>query len=175
MAQPARTTLLDEALEAWADARRGVAAELANIPARRAGFRPAPGARSVAELVRHVIETGLMWSGELSDPRGDFTRMDFPAFIEYYAGDVAGRRTKTGLLELLETTHAQGAAQLRAAGEVGMLQRITRFDGKRGTRLAWMHHGIAHEEYHRAQLALYARLLGLTPALTRLIKDLELS
>jgi uncharacterized damage-inducible protein DinB len=32
-----------------------------------------------------------------------------------------------------------------------------------------MHHGIAHEEYHRGQLALYARLFGTTPALTQAI------
>ena len=50
-----------------------------------------------------------------------------------------------------------------------MLQRIRRFDGEQGTRLAWVYHGIAHEEYHRAQLALYARLMGRTPALTKRI------
>ncbi len=51
-----------------------------------------------------------------------------------------------------------------------LLQAITRFDGKQGTRLAWIYHGIAHEEYHKGQLALYARLRGKTPALTKLIE-----
>jgi uncharacterized damage-inducible protein DinB len=50
-----------------------------------------------------------------------------------------------------------------------MLQNIRRFDGQMGTRLAWMHHGISHEEYHRGQLALCARLLGRVPALTKRI------
>jgi uncharacterized damage-inducible protein DinB len=50
-----------------------------------------------------------------------------------------------------------------------MLQHIRRFDGEMGTRLAWMYHGISHEEYHRGQLALYARLLGRVPALTKRI------
>ena len=48
-------------------------------------------------------------------------------------------------------------------------QFIERFDGKQGTRLAWMNHGIGHEDYHRGQLTTYARLLGLVPALTQLI------
>ena len=61
------STLLDEALDAWADARGGVIAELENIPARRMVFRPAPDARSVAELVQHIIESALMWSGELTN------------------------------------------------------------------------------------------------------------
>jgi uncharacterized damage-inducible protein DinB len=33
-----------------------------------------------------------------------------------------------------------------------------------------MMHGIAHEEYHRGQITLYARLLGEVPALTKLIE-----
>jgi uncharacterized damage-inducible protein DinB len=71
---------------------------------------------------------------------------------------------------MLKATHAQGARSLRQAGELRLLQLVRRFDGKRGTRLAWLNHGIAHEEYHRGQIALYARLLGRTPALTRLIE-----
>ena len=67
-------------------------------------------------------------------------------------------------------THRDGEKALRRAGELHILQTIRRFDGKMGTRLAWMNHGIAHEEYHRGQLALYARLLGRVPALTQLIQ-----
>jgi uncharacterized damage-inducible protein DinB len=54
-----------------------------------------------------------------------------------------------------------------------MLQRIQRFDGQLGTRLAWMHHGIDQEMYHRGQLAIYQRLIGITPALTKLIQGSE--
>ena len=46
MATVTQTTLLEEALEAWGDARRGVVAELSNVTARDVDFRPAPGARS---------------------------------------------------------------------------------------------------------------------------------
>jgi uncharacterized damage-inducible protein DinB len=51
-----------------------------------------------------------------------------------------------------------------------MLQLITRFDGTPGTRMAWLHHGIDQEMYHRGQLTLYARLLGIEPALTKRIR-----
>ena len=51
----------------------------------------------------------------------------------------------------------------------GYLQQIVQFNGEKATRLSWMHHGIAHEEYHRGQIALYARLAGEVPALTKLI------
>ena len=164
-------SLLDEALDAWADARRGVIAELRCVPAGQMDFRPEDGARSVPEIAQHIADTALMWCGELSNPAGDFTRKSFPAFIREYGTPEADRAgDKAGLLRLLRTTHAQGVRQLRDTGEVGMLQTIRRFDGEPWTRLAWMQHGIAHEEYHRGQLALYVRLLGKTPALTKLIE-----
>ena len=164
-------SLLDEALEAWDDARRGVIAELRSVPPGQVDFRPEPGARSIAELAQHVVDTALMWCGELADPDGDFTRKNFPAFMKAYGTPASKRpRDRSGLVRLLRSTHTAGARRLRQVGEVGMLQTIRRFDGESGTRLAWLQHGIAHEEYHRGQLALCVRLLGRTPALTRLIE-----
>ncbi len=167
-----KASLIDEALEAWADARHGVIAELRSVPAGQVDFRPDPGARSVAELVQHIVDTALMWSGELANPAGDFTRMSFPAFVKIYGTPESKRPgDRSGLVRLLRSTHASGARRIRQAGEVGMLQAIRRFDGESWTRLAWLQHGIAHEEYHRGQLALYVRLLGRTPALTKLIEE----
>ena len=173
---PLATTLLEEALESWADARRGVIAELRRVSPNRIDFRPEPGARSVAELAQHIVDTAAMWAGELANPKGDFARKDFSAFIRQYGTPAADRpATRSGLVRLLRTSHAAGARAIRQAGEVGMLQKIRRFDGEDWTRLTWMHHGIAHEEYHRAQLALYVRLLGRTPALTKLIHEMSSS
>ena len=76
---------------------------------------------------------------------------------------------KKQLIALLTKTQQDGEKKIRAAGDLHFLQLITRFDGERGSRLAWMNHGIAHEEYHRGQIALYARLVGRVPALTQLI------
>jgi uncharacterized damage-inducible protein DinB len=162
-------TLLDEALEAWAYTRQGVIAEVRNLPAGRFDVRPAEGGRTAAELVRHIIESGLMMAGELSRPDGDFTRKPYPKLIAEYSAGVSRARTKAQLLDRLARSHADGDRRIRRAGERFMLQYITRFDGLDGTRLAWMHHGISHEEYHRGQLAFYARLMGRVPALTRLI------
>lgn len=164
-------SLLEEALDAWTDARRGVIAELRAIPVGRMDFRPDDGARSAAGIAQHVADTALMWCGELSNPAGDFTRQSFPAFLREYGVPAADRpRDRAGLVRLLRSTHAAGMRQLRGAGEVAMLQTIRRFDGQPWTRLAWLQHGIAHEEYHRGQLALYVRLLGRTPALTKRIE-----
>jgi uncharacterized damage-inducible protein DinB len=165
----AYTTLLEEALEAWEYCRAGVVEEAANIPEEGWDFRPAEGARSVRELVRHVIESGLMAAGELTRPDGDFRRQAFPGFIREYAGHVAGVAERGALLRMLSDTREEGDRRFRDVGELFMLGPIHRFDGEPGTRLAWLHHAVQHEMYHRGQLALYARMLGRVPALTQRI------
>lgn len=163
------STLLGEALEAWEYAREGVIAEAASIPADRFDFRPDTASRSVAELVVHIIESGQMMAGELSRSGGDFTRQSYGEHVREHAGGIPPDQPPEALLELLRRTGEDGRRRIREAGEISMLQRIRRFDGLEGTRLAWLNHGIDHEMYHRGQLALYVRLLGRVPALTRRI------
>lgn len=163
-------TLLEEAIDAWIDAREGVIAEVKNFPPAKLAFRPAPGTRSVAELAVHIMEVSAMMTGELTREDTDFHRMPFPRLVAHWAKDVQGLRGKREIVAALERTLRMGVAAFRNAGELHMMQWITRFDGRKGTRLAWFHHGIAQEMYHRGQLATYARLAGLTPALTRRIE-----
>src|SRR5215467_15094374 len=163
------TSLLDEALEAWQYTRAGVISELRNLPDASLTFRPSAESRSAADIAVHIAESGLMMAGELSRPDGNFQRKSFPQFMKEYARGVKPTTNKKQLVQLLTKTQAEGAQKLAKAGELHLLQLITRFDGIPGTRLAWMNHGIAHEEYHRGQLALYARLVGRVPALTQLI------
>ncbi|MGE5278174.1 MAG: DinB family protein [Acidobacteriota bacterium] len=164
------TTLLEEALELWEFTREGVIAELQSLPDKDLGFRPTEKSRSAIELVQHIVESGALMSGELTRPDGDFQRKSYEGFLHEYGRGISAKRTKAQLLDALKKTHTEGQRRFRETGELRMLQLIRRFDGKMGSRLAWMSHGISHEEYHRGQLALYARLLGRVPALTRRIE-----
>jgi uncharacterized damage-inducible protein DinB len=161
------STLLEESLAGWHYTRDGVIAELQNIPADAYGFRPAAGMRTVAELAWHIVESGLMMAGELSRDDGDFTRQAPGAFLKEYSGSVDRVMEKGAVIRLLRESHAAGDTRIREAGAVHMMASIVQFDGTSATRLSWMSHGVAHEEYHRGQLALYARLMGLEPALTQ--------
>lgn len=163
------TTLLDETLDGWRYAREGVIAELENIPAGSFDFSPASAVRTVAELARHLIESGCVMVGELSRPDGNFTRQSYPEFLKEYASGLDTRQDKDALIGLLRSSLEAGIETFRQTGEIRMLQQIIQFNGEPATRLSWMSHGIAHEEYHRGQLCVYARLLGLVPALTKLI------
>jgi uncharacterized damage-inducible protein DinB len=162
-------TLLEEALVGWRYAREGVVAELENIPEESFGFRPVPEVRTVAELARHIAESAAVMVGELTRPDGDFTRQSFPEHLKEHAADLDTRQDKDALLALLRGSLEAGIAKFYEAGELRMLQLITQFNGEPATRLSWMSHGVAHEEYHRGQLCVYARQLGLVPALTQLI------
>ena len=164
-------SLLDEMLAAWTFTRDGVIGEVKNLPESAFAFRPNDATRTAREVVQHIIESSLLMSGELSRADGDFLRKPYPQLLKEHArGGVTRYRTKAALVAALKRTHADGLKRFRAAGEVAMLQHIRQFNGEPATRLVWMHHGIAHEEYHRGQLALYARLVGRVPALTKLIQ-----
>lgn len=161
--------MLDELIEAWRYTREGVIAEAENLPADRFHERPAGLGRSALDLVSHIVESGWLMAGELSRADGDFQRASYPDLLAEHTppGDLADDRE--GALEALRRSHAAGEALLREAGSAALQRPIRQFNGVEASRLAWMHHGVAHEEYHRGQLALYARLLGETPALTKLI------
>jgi uncharacterized damage-inducible protein DinB len=160
-------SLLEEALDAWQFARDGVIGEVRNLPDE--AMTRVVGARTVAELVHHIAESGLVMAGELTRADGDFQRQPYPAFLAEYAGAMEHPTGKAELIALLERTHREGRDRIRKAGEARLLEPIRQFNGEPARRLTWMHHGIGHEEYHRGQMALGARLLGHVPALTKLI------
>ena len=163
-------TLLEETLENWGFAREGVIAEVRNLSEKDLAWRPAEGSRTAGELVAHILESGALMAGELTRDDGDFRRRGYEALLSEHSRGIRMKGTKKQLLAELARTHKDGAARIRKAGEIHMLQQIRRFDGIPGTRLAWMQHGVGHEEYHRGQLALIARFAGRTPALTQLIQ-----
>lgn len=164
-------SFLEETLEAWRDARMGIVAELENLPGDQMDFRPTPDTKSVRELIQHILEVSMMMTGELTRPDTDLKRMPWPKMLAEYARDAHAAQTKQQLLAVLRSQMDDAEEKFRAAGELALMQYLERFDGRQGTKLQWLHHGIAQEMYHRGQLALYARLMGLKPALTRLIEE----
>ncbi|HEX9727995.1 MAG TPA: DinB family protein [Gemmatimonadales bacterium] len=165
-----KPSLLEETLEAWRDVRSGIIDECRNIPARQYSFRPTPAVKSVHELVQHILEVSMLMTGELARPDTDLQRRPWPKLLAMYAGPAHRAKTRSDLLKLLKSQMRDAERAFRDAGELSLYQFITRFDGEQGTKLTWLQHGIAQEMYHRGQLALYARLLGLEPALTRRIR-----
>lgn len=167
---PQPPSFLEETLHAWRDAREGIADELRNIPADKLDFRPTPEVKDVRELVQHILEVSMMMTGELTRPDTDFGRAPWPDLLAMYAQPAYEATTKEELLRLLASQMDEAEKQFRACGESALHESMRNFDGSQGTKMQWLHHGIAQEMYHRGQLTLYARLLGLEPALTKRIR-----
>ena len=164
------TNLLEEALESWQGVRAGVIAELRNIPANQWDFRPADGVRSVQDLAIHILEVAMMMTGELTREDTNLKRAPWQKLLDMHAAAAYRLRDRKEILHFMRKQLDDGVKKFQAAGELHMLQLMERFDGNYGTRLAWLHHGIAQEEYHRGQLTVYARILGIETALTKLIR-----
>lgn len=161
--------LLDELLDAWRYTREGIIAEVENLPDAKLLEMPAGLSRSGLDLVNHIVESGRLMAGELSRQDGDFLRKSYPEFMDEYVLDSDVASSKEEGIALLRRSHSEGDKTLRTAGAELLSRPIRQFNGEPASRMAWLHHGISHEEYHRGQLALYARLCGETPALTKLI------
>ncbi len=112
----------------------------------------------------------MMMTGELTRVDTNFHRFPWPKLLRMHAKEAYQAKTKGDLVRLLKSQFTRAERRFLEVGELHMLQLIRRFDGELGTRLAWLHHGITHEEYHRAQLTVYARLMGIEPALTKQIR-----
>jgi uncharacterized damage-inducible protein DinB len=161
---------LDEVLEAWHDVRAGVIEEVENIPSAKMDFRPSPEVRTVREQIQHILEVAMMATGEFTRPDTNLLRAPWPKLLGMYAKPAWKAKTKAQLLSLLRSQMKDADRKFRGQGELALLQFHTRFDGKQGTKIAWVHHAMANEWYHRGQLAMYARMLGLVPALTQRIQ-----
>ena len=161
--------VLEDALEILAFAREGTIAEARDIPDDRWDYRPHPKARSVAELVRHIVETTAMLVGEAADPEGDFQRRSDEEHVRAHVGELPERMSPAELRAALERTHAVSVERIRAAGPMRMAAPIRRFDGGSWLRSTYVGYAASHEDYHRGQLAAWARMMGRVPALTRQI------
>ena len=163
-------SFLEESLHAWRHAREGIIDEVRNIPEDKLDFRPTPEVKDVRELVQHILEVSMMMTGELTRTDTDFRRAPWPELLAMYASPASQASTKQELLDVLASQMDEAENAFRGCGVMEMRGYIDNFDGSRGTKMQWLHHGIAQEMYHRGQLTLYARLMGLEPALTKRIE-----
>src|SRR5437660_112299 len=157
---------IEHVVEGWREVRSGLIDEANQIPADQFSFRAAPNSRSVKELLQHLIEVQKFLSGEITRTETNLMRGSFVEQLKNYAPEVRKVDEKVALLELLRATMDESAEKLIAAADE-MPKTMKRFDGKEMTKLAFVSFAIAHEMYHRGQLTVYERLLGIEPMLTQ--------
>jgi uncharacterized damage-inducible protein DinB len=162
---------VDGICEQWQDVRDGLIKEVELIPADQMGFKPAPESRTVIELLHHIIETQRVLAGEMCREKTNFQR-GFPALMAEFAGNTKEATTREAVLELLRSSLEEAKAMVVSFGDANFEQGMTRFDGKQCTKLEMLNFTVAHEMYHRGQLTVYERLLGIEPALTQFFRKM---
>ena len=162
---------IDRLVKSWSEVRTGLINEASQIPEDQFGFRATPETRSVAELLQHIVQVQKLLVGEACREDTNLMRQSFPDHIQEYAPEVAAVTDKNGLLELLRSSMETSEASIRGCGD-GLEQTMQRFDGKEVSKLDFLNFAVAHEMYHRGQLTVYERLLGVEPALTQYFKKI---
>ena len=161
-------TKIEEFLLQWRDAREGLITEAERIPEDKLDFRASAETRSVLELLYHVIESERMLVGEICRDDSDLRRL----LAQTSDTEVRVVTTKNAIITLLRSSLASSSEKVTQFGEEKLDQPITRFDGQQITKMAMLQFTLAHEMYHRGQLTVYQRLLGIEPALTEQFRRL---
>jgi len=164
-------TKTEQVVDQWQDVRNGLIKEVELIPAEQMSFKPAAESRSVIELLQHVVESERVLAGEMCRDNTNFER-GFPEMMAEFAGGVKDATNKDALIELLRSSMEETKKSVLSFGDTGFEKIMTRFDGKQCPKLTMLNFTVAHEMYHRGQLTVYERLLGIEPALTQLIRKM---
>lgn len=140
-----------------------------DIPEDKYDFVPAPGARSVSELLCHIafaasFQEDVHRLKRLSTLQG----YDFTAFSRETQAKERGPRSKAEIVELLETRGADFAGWLESLSPEFLAEMVTDPAGQNPrSRLEMLMAAKEHEMHHRGQLMLIERILGVVPHLTR--------
>lgn len=161
----------DDLINGWKEVRSGLIQEVEQIPADQFTFRATAETRTVAELLQHLIETQKFIVGEACRQDASLVRRPFAEHIKEYAPGVSSVTDKEGLLELLRSTMVSAEEILRSHAEQ-LNDTIIGIDGKPKTKIGVLNFIVSHEMYHRGQLTVYERLLGIEPQLTQRFKKI---
>ena len=157
---------IDEAVALWDLHRKGVVAELENIPEERWDYRPGAGARTLRELALHIAAFAVGFTNELLSSETVFMNLTKPEVQAALLKPWAGLNSKAEIIKLLTSSGAEISQRLRSESAMLSTKSMKLMSGEQ-SRLSGLWFAISHETYHRGQLATYARGIGLTPAMTK--------
>jgi uncharacterized damage-inducible protein DinB len=149
---------------------RGNTVQIAEeIPEDKYDFVPAPGVRSVSELLRHIAFANLLHYDFHRDRRvSTLQGYDFGVILAKMGGEAAKPRTKAEIIALLKDEGAKFASWLESLDRSFLEETYTDPTGQNPkSRFEHLLGAKEHEMHHRGQLMLVERMLGITPHLTR--------
>jgi uncharacterized damage-inducible protein DinB len=138
------------------------------IPEAKYDFSPAPGVRTVRQLLAHIaLLDGL--STVHKEKRTNFDGVNFPALVAQLHMEEAKPRSKDEVIALLKQRGEDTCRWLESLSDEFLAEAFTQPRGEPKTKSRFeMIMGMKeHEMHHRGQLMLIERMLGIVPHLTR--------
>jgi uncharacterized damage-inducible protein DinB len=157
-----------ELADAFRTVRKNTIQVAEDIPESKYDFVAAPDVNTVARMLTHIAVSTHFW--EATDGKGLTTLQgfDFVPLMEKNQAEETKPRTKTEIIQLLQTNGDKFSAWLETLTPEFLSQRVTEPDGKTvKSRFERILGAKEHEMHHRAQLMLIERQLGIVPHLTR--------
>ena len=139
------------------------------IPEDKYDFVPAPGVRSVSELLRHILFAPT-FQEDVHRVKRLSTLQGYDFFARGQETQIKERepRTKGELIELLKTRGEDFASWLASLSPEFLAETVTDpTGGNPRSRLEMLMAAKEHEMHHRGQLMLIERMVGVVPHLTR--------
>jgi uncharacterized damage-inducible protein DinB len=143
------------------------------IPESKLDFSPAPGVRTVRQLLTHIALTDS-FSSIHKERRTNFDGFNFPALVGQMQAEETKPRTKAELIALLRERGEATAKWMETLGDDVLAEPFTQPPGTTPatkSRFEMIMSLKEHEMHHRAQLMLIERMLGIVPHLTRQMQE----
>ena len=156
--------------DAFRTVRRNTITIAEEIPAEHFQFRPAPGVRTVGELLAHIA---VMPRWQLSVHAARVAFIDFEYFgrgVARAAGQEQELRTKEDILKALREGEEEFASFVSEVSEEVLAEQVgfpPPVNPSARSRFEMLLSVKEHEMHHRGQLMLIQRQLGIVPHMTR--------
>ena len=144
-----------------------------DIPEEKLDFAPAPGTRTVRQLLTHVALSDS-FSTVHKEKRTSFEGVNFPELVAFMQAEEAKPRSKAELVALLKERGENTAKWIESLSDSFLAEPFTQPGGTAPatkTRFEMIMSMKEHEMHHRGQLMLIERMLGITPHLTRAMQE----
>jgi uncharacterized damage-inducible protein DinB len=146
-----------------------------DIPEEKYGFQTAPGARTVAQTLLHIVAAPrLALQVHRVERRSTLEGFDFPSFLASSMAAEQADKSKGQIIEMLQTSGEDIAQWLGGLTDEFLAEKVTFPQGMTPpskTRFEMLLGLKEHEMHHRGQLMMIERMVGVIPHLTRQMQE----
>jgi uncharacterized damage-inducible protein DinB len=143
------------------------------IPEDKYDFAPAPGTRTVRQLLIHIALSDS-FSAVHKEKKTNFDGLNFPEMVAQMQAEEAKPHSKTDVIALLTKRGNETADWIASLSDGFLAEPFTQpahLTPPTKSRFEMIMSMKEHEMHHRGQLMLVERMIGITPHLTRQMQE----